>query len=177
MKGHITQKRNQLYIVYDAGQRWSTKAGKLVRWQTWVPVPSNTRREAQRMLNEALAQVQRGEHSDEKPPTFSELAQDWLEVDVRPRAKETTYARYETALRVHLLPEFGGLPAASIGLLKLQAFATRLIENGAAVNTVKGIISTARAVLGAGVKWGRYASTRQVAGCAIRQKHKRRSHH
>ena len=60
MSGHITKKGKRLYVVYDAGQRWSAKAGKLVRRQVWEPVPSNTRREAGRMLNERLAQVQRG---------------------------------------------------------------------------------------------------------------------
>ena len=155
MSGHITKKGKRLYVVYDAGQRWSAKAGKLVRRQVWEPVPSNTRREAGRMLNERLAQVQRGEWTETQPVTFAELAADWLEIDVRPRAKATTCVRYETALRVHLLPKFGGLPATSVGLLELQAFATRLIEGGTKVNTVRCIVSTARAALRAGVTWGK----------------------
>ena len=155
MQGHITTKGDRLYVVYDVGQKWSAKEGKLKRRQVWEPVPSNTRREAKRMLNERLAQVQRGEWSESKPVLFGDLAKDWLETAIRPLAKRGTVERYESLLRIHVLPAFGGMPAESVDLQTLQRFSAQKLAEGNAVNHVRAIICTARAVLRVGVQWRR----------------------
>lgn len=54
----------------------------------------------------------------------------WLETVARRRIKPMTYAAYESALRLHVLPAIGDVPLASVGPTHLRRVETRMLDHG-----------------------------------------------
>ncbi len=162
MKGSIVRRRRQkggkeylqLYVVYDAGVKWSEKKQRMVRNQVWERVEPNTRTAAQKLLNIRLAEVQRGDWHGPRGITFSELATSWLAKDVEHRVKPQSVALYRQHLRNHILPTLGSLQVHTITTEHLQGLASSLLTSGGSPVTVRGVLTTAKAVLRKGYEWG-----------------------
>jgi len=74
---------------------------------------------------------------EEKPvPIFKEYADAWIKTTVPATCKESSTKDYEDILRIHVLPEFGGLDVTRITRGQIKDFLFRKINEGKAKSTV-----------------------------------------
>ena len=164
MKGSIVSRRvkdrktgkpyEQLYLVYDAGHKWSEKKGGWVRNQVWEKAVPNTKRHARKLLNERLARVQREEYVQTRKIPFAQLADAWLVKEITPRVKSQTVENYERQVRNHLLPAFGALEVGNITPEDIQGFMAQKIADGVAVTSVRAYVARLKGIFSKGVEWG-----------------------
>ncbi len=85
---------------------------------------TGTEREADAALRKFIAEVERGEVYDEKL-TVEAYATKWLEQKRNEGLASRTISRYESAVRLHVVPALGALPLAKVKPLHVrQAMAT-----------------------------------------------------
>jgi integrase len=77
--------------------------------------------------------------------SFGEFATKWLQTKIDKKPK--TYASYESALRVHVLPHFGRMPLASIQREDIQAWIAKLRAEKKSASTIRKAYQTLAAVL------------------------------
>ncbi len=89
-----------------------------------------TKAEAQSHLNEALAQIQRGEYVEPVKLTLGQyLMERWLplmEHSLRP----STLSSYETIVRLHVMPRLGDVPLQALTADQLDGFYAELLRSG-----------------------------------------------
>ncbi len=108
-------------------QRWSlvVEAGyvegkRTQRFRTFA----GTEREADAALRKFISEVERGEVYDEKL-TVEAYATKWLEQKRNEGLASRTLARYESAVKLHIIPTLGAVPLAKVKPLHVrQAMAT-----------------------------------------------------
>lgn len=61
--------------------------------------------------------------------------------------KDSTYAKYETVLRRHILPELGQLGARELDTERVEEFKAKLLADGLSPKTVRDILAVLRAIL------------------------------
>lgn len=117
-----------------------------------------SKQEAQRVLNEALAAVQRGAQRSTSTETFAEVADRWLERK-RPRIEPATYRDYEFHLRKRLKPAFGQLKLRQVTRAKIEAYLAEQDRDGnLSRKTLNDSLIPLRQILGAAVREGVLAS-------------------
>lgn len=83
-----------------------------------------------------------------RTPELACFAGEWLAL-TRSRVKESTYIKYETMLRRHILPRLGGCRPAELSTARVADFAAYLSrEKGLAPKTVRDILTCLRGLLG-----------------------------
>ncbi|MEW6299904.1 MAG: site-specific integrase [Thermodesulfobacteriota bacterium] len=87
----------------------------------------------------ALGQFEIAEEKERMP--FRSYYKTWLESYVRTHTKASTYANYETAYRVHLLPCFGETDIRAITREQLKRFIYEKLNAGLSRNSVKGYLA------------------------------------
>jgi integrase len=89
----------------------------------------------------------RGDYVDPKRSRerFGDFAARWLKTKVGKKPK--TYASYESALRIHVLPHFGRMPLASIQREDVQAWIAKLRAEHKSSSTVRKAYQVLAAVL------------------------------
>jgi integrase len=90
-----------------------------------------TREEAENHLGLVMQKRARGEKL--APPTkirFADLAAEWLRLHAQTEVRASTFAGYESVLRVHLLPEFGQQLLAEISQRQIDAFRADWLTGG-----------------------------------------------
>jgi integrase len=117
--------------------KWITKTPN-GRWKARLAIPgSGTRNrtfdrkiDAQKWIRNEQAKLDRAEWTDPRLAriSFSEWAAEWL--DTRRHLKPKTLAGYESLLRVHLLPQFGGMPLAGIDPYLIETWVVELTDSG-----------------------------------------------
>ncbi len=83
--------------------------------------------------------------------TFGEIAELWL-ARKKGLLKDSSYQIYETYLRIHILPSFGG--TGSLSENELQSFVKDKAEEGLSNKSIKDIVAVIKTVLKFGVKYG-----------------------
>ena len=63
------------------------------------------------------------------------------------RLRESTYVKYESVLRCHILPKLGGCYAPGFSTQIIEAFKAELLEEGLSVQSIKNILMVLHAVL------------------------------
>jgi integrase len=143
----IKRKTKTKGIVFDI--KYRTADGTQVKQAV-----SPSRQEAQRVLNEALAAVQRGAQRSTSTETFTEVADRWLERK-RPRIEPATYRDYEIHLRKRLKPAFGQLKLRQITRARIEAYlAEQDREGNISRKTLNDSLIPLRQILGAAVREG-----------------------
>ena len=101
------------------GKSWVVhfRAGGRQVWRSF-----KTREEAELYLAQSQVEQAKGEFRVPAKIRFADFAQEWLETYARVNVRQTTFAAYETALRVHPAPEFGGLDLTEITRKAIDAF-------------------------------------------------------
>ncbi len=100
------------------------------------------KRLAQEVARKIEARLALGEDlfGDDKPkvPTFGEYASVWLETQIKPFRRPTTYERYKDLLDRYILPEFGKKPLDRIRRNEVRGFLLGLLNtSGLAFKTVE----------------------------------------
>lgn len=93
--------------------------------------------DAERWLRTELAKIDRGDWTDpaRSRVTVGDWSMQWLAGQVQ--LKPSTRARYESLLRVHLLPSWRTVPLAGVGHADVQAWVTRMSASGLAPASVR----------------------------------------
>ena len=147
-RGTIIKRRTRTKgVVYDI--KYRTADGTQVK-QAVGP----SKQEAQRVLNEALAAVQRGAQRSTSTEAFAEVADRWLERK-RSRIEPATYRDYEIHLRKRLKPAFGQLKLRQITRAKVEAYLAKQDQDTKlSRKTVNDSLIPLRQILGAAVREG-----------------------
>ena len=148
--------RGEGSVFYDdRRQRWVGLAsywqdGKLRR--KWVS--GRTRQEAQRRLREVLAGLDRGVLPADDRQTVAQYLNHWLEHVARHRVRPTTFRRYAELVRLHALPQLGGLPLAKLTAQHLERLYAAKLAEGLSPRTVEFLHAVLRAALKHAVRQG-----------------------
>jgi integrase len=84
---------------------------------------------------------------DEKPkiePSFKELSEQWLELDIKTRCRNTTYSRYKSSLRLYVNPVIGQTPIDQLLRPKIKNLLRSLVKKNlsrSSIETAKNCIS------------------------------------
>lgn len=116
-----------------------------------------TRIGAQRWLDGITTQQGSGTYSDPKGGriTLASWAARWL--DAQSQLKPTTRARYDSIVRVHLVPRFGTVRLADLTHADVSAWVSCLLAAGMAPATVRQTHRVLSLILGFAVRDGRLA--------------------
>ena len=75
--------------------KWSPQKKKMVRHQKWEVVPNpNTRKHAERLLAERLADIHRGSYFEPQKVTFAEFTTLWVKNYAEQQVRPNTLALY-----------------------------------------------------------------------------------
>ena len=115
--------------------RWRNDAGQ---YQT-APVTFSTITDARIYLARIRTEIEDGtwKKVDEGSQPFAPFAMRYLETHTR-NIKATTAIKYETNLRVHVIPEFGDKSLKSIRSIDVSEWVTKMSESGKSVGTIRG---------------------------------------
>ncbi len=108
-----------------------------------------TRQEVQDKLNAALHDKRVGLLLPEKGQTVGAYLTRWLEDSVKPKQRPGTYVRYETLVRLRLIPALG-----KIALDKLSPQHVQTMLAGMTPSAARYARTVLRAALGRAMKWG-----------------------
>lgn len=148
--GSIVRKGTALYIVYDAGKKWSKDKGEWVRDQRWERVESGLRRDAEALLRERQTQASGGTHR--RARTFKELAEAWL-ASTTHQVRAQSADRYAMLLQNHILPALGHLRLEQITPGHVEALKNELLTHGLAVSTTKSVLGQVKTIFRYGMQF------------------------
>jgi integrase len=131
------------YVVYQVGKR-----------QKWEAVPERTRKAAEKLLAKRLNEIGNGEYREPSRMTFGEFKDVWVEKYAEGQVRGTSLDKYQSMFRAHILPAFGQMELAGIGVEDVQGFKSRLLADGLSPKTVEDGLCLVRQVLDHAVDWG-----------------------
>lgn len=107
--------------------------------------------EAKRKLlarrDEARAQMHKGVPLTNDVQTVTSYLRHWLEYNVKPSKRITTWQGYESVCRIHIVPILGRKHLAKLTPLDVQEMMGRMLESGVSPTTVKNARSILRKAL------------------------------
>jgi integrase len=109
--------------------------------------------DAERILYQLLAQIDRGEYTELPNITFDEMACKYLESQ-KTRVREKTYLGYRGHLENRIIPYFSGRKIKTITPVEVEAFLTTMADEGVTSATVAKHLATMKMVLKRAVEWG-----------------------
>lgn len=77
---------------------------------------------------------------------FSFFCEEWIRAQ-KSRVKESTYVKYDTALRLHILPGLGSCFPSGITTRSVETFQADLLGSGLSAQSVKSILIELRAII------------------------------
>jgi len=133
-------------------QKWCTSVkgpdGKRQRFRF------DTKRAANRKLREALQAKDHGLPIPSDRLLLRQYLADWLEQTIKPGRRKGTYLRYETAVRLHIVPVIGKAPVARLSPQDVQKLQTALLAKGLGTNGIDLVRATLSGAMAQAVKWG-----------------------
>jgi integrase len=181
MQGSIVKKQGKTrngkpvvyyHVVVDVGERWDEKKQKMRRLQKWEKVPPpNTRKHAQQILAERVAQLHRDEFSETKKISFREFKDRWVENYARGQVAPSTLSLYDGLFRNHLLPALGEHQLVQITVEDVQSLKSTKLSQGLSPQSVKHILRLLRQMLDHAIDWGylRMNPTKKVTFPRVRR--------
>jgi integrase len=115
---------------------------------------ARTRREAERVLAEWVADINRGSAVEPATVTVAELLTRWLTTVAAYRVRPTTLEDYQATIDNHIIPRIGGVKAQRLTASTVQAFYAELHEQGVGARTVQLCHLRLSQALAQAVKWG-----------------------
>jgi len=117
MRGGIAKKGNNYYPYFwiNGKKKWFSGAG-----------PS--KRKAEKILTEKLAELQNGTYQEIKKITFRSFATLWLESYAKTKVKPSTLQSYKAIIDNHLIPAFGDFQLTNITTALLQRYVAKRLE-------------------------------------------------
>ncbi len=143
------------YIVYDLPAKYDAAKGHYVRNQKWESVPPpSTRRHAERLLAERLAQLHAGSYLEPSRAPLRDFADLWLEKYALGQVRPATMEQYHWLLDRHILPVLGDKPLCSINPEDAHGLRSAKMADGLSPQSVKHLLRLLRQMLGHAVLWG-----------------------
>jgi integrase len=138
---NIRRQRGTGTIRADGEDKWIVRApvgGKQVSRTV-----HGTRRDAEKRLRALLTEVDSGYHRERKR-TVADLLAKWYDLVAPDRSPQTT-RRYESHMRVHLLPALGDLPLDRLGPAEIDALYAEMRKTmrPGSVHDVHNVLNTA----------------------------------
>jgi len=113
-----------------------------------------TRKEVQEKLRIALNEQKQGILATGPQQTVKLYLEQWFEDVHKPTLRITSYARYGTLLRKHILPVIGHIQLQKLTAQQVQALYTRKVKEGMAPKTIQNIHGLLHKALDNALKWG-----------------------
>jgi len=150
MRGHIIKRYKGSYtIVLNLGIDPSTAKRK----QQWVSV-KGTKKEAEKRLSDLLHQLDTGTFMKPGKTTLAEYLERWLKDYAKPNLTPRSFERYESIIRVHLIPTLGGVPLTQLRPEHLQRNYTAKLNEGLSARSVRYYHVVLHVALKTAVQWG-----------------------
>ncbi|MEW6045890.1 MAG: tyrosine-type recombinase/integrase [Bacillota bacterium] len=150
MRGHIRKRAKDSWSVVVELPR-DPETGR--RRQKWVTV-KGTKRDAERVLAEMVAEIERGTYVEPSKLTVAEYLDMWLRDCASASVRPTTLEGYEVMVRRHLMPELGDILLPRLTPLHVQGLYRKMTEQGLSPRTVRLAHAVLRQSLAQAVKWG-----------------------
>ncbi len=112
-----------------------------------------TRQEVQRKLAQAQRDLEGGLPIVAERQTLAQYLSIWF-ASAKHRLKQSSYRRYRTNLRFHILPALGAVPLSKLTAQRLQAFYTAKYDAGLSASTVANIHTVVHSALKEAVRLG-----------------------
>lgn len=144
-RGHIRKRGNGYAVVIELPRDPVTNK----RRQKWVS--AKTKKEAEKLLNQSLHDLDRGTYVEPTKLTVAEYLKSWhasIESSIRP----SSHRRFGEVVTNHLIPGLGSIPLAKLTPLHVQELYTRLLTSGLSPTTVNLIHNVLHRALDRGVK-------------------------
>jgi len=142
--------------------------GSRIRRQRSVilgPVRELTKRQAQRLLSERLADINQGRHKPELMIQFERFVLERWEPNIYPTLRYSTVKNYRYLIRRHLLPFFGQLRLPQIGPLDVQMFLSEKAKRFAS-KTVLSLRNLLSKIFGTAKQW-EFIPTNPASGAQV----------
>ncbi|MFC1911030.1 tyrosine-type recombinase/integrase [Chloroflexota bacterium] len=150
MRGHIVKRSKDSYsIKISLGKDAIT--GKY-KYQ-WVSV-KGTKKEAEKKLSEILHQIDTGLFIKPDKMILGEYLKRWLSEYARPNLSPRSYERYESIVRVHLLPSIGNIVLTQLKPEHLQKHYSTKLNDGLSPLSVRYHHTVIHKALQTALKWG-----------------------
>ena len=114
----------------------------------------HTRREVQTKLTAALRARADGLPVHTERQTVGQYLDYWLNNAAKPRVRLTTYASYESLVRVHIVPALGRTQLHRLGPQQIQGFLNDKAASGLSSRTVRYLHTLLHAALAQAERWG-----------------------
>ena len=117
MRGSIVKKGNNYYacLWINGKKKWFSGAG-------------TSKRKAEAILTEKLAEVQQGTYHETTKLLFRDFAAQWLDSYAAHRVKGSTLRSYQDIIRNHLVPAFGDCRLTDITTALLQRYVSERLK-------------------------------------------------
>lgn len=150
MRGHIVKRgKNSYSLAISLGRDSNT--GKY-KYQ-WITVRGN-KKDAERKLAEVLYQLDNDTYIKPGKISVAEYLERWLKDYVKPNLSPCGFERYESVVRVHLIPSFGAIPLTQLRPEHLQRHYTAGLNSGLSPLTVRYHHVVIHKALQTALKWG-----------------------
>lgn len=117
-------------------------------------VKANSPTEASKKLALFVAEVEKGNYTNNSGLTFTELSQMFLDKYAKNNLSDTTIINYKYQLNKHILPDIGHYKINNLKKLYIQDLANKLCdEYNLSSKTIKNDIKLISAILEKGIEW------------------------
>ena len=150
MRGHIKKRgKNSYSIVISTGRDPATDKYKY----QWTSV-KGTKKEAEKRLAELLHQLDNGTFIKPGKVTVGEYLERWLREYVKPNLSPRGFERYESIVRVHIVPSLGSIVLTQLRPEHMQRHYTAMLSRGLSALTVRYHHTVMHKALQTAMKWG-----------------------
>lgn len=123
------------------------------RYSQYVSASSPT--EASRKLASFVAEIEKGNYSNQSSITFVEMAQMFLDKYAKNNLSDTTVINYKCQLNKYILDAIGGYKLNKLKKLHVQDLANKLYEEyNLSSKTIKNYINLVSSILEKAIEWG-----------------------
>ncbi len=133
---------------------WDRKHNQTGKYQQqWVTVKGG-KKNAEKKLSELLHLIDTGNYMQPNRTTVADYLTTWLSDYVKPNLSPRGYERYESIVRVHLVPAIGSIPLTQLRSNHLQKHYSGMLEVGLSPQSVRYDHVVLHKALATALKWG-----------------------
>ena len=114
MRGSVTHKNGRWYpyVSINGKKKWIKGGG------------GKTKKEAERNLNQAVAEIENGTYCEIKKIRFKDFSKEWAETYAKMKTKPSTLQSYQDIINKRLVPRFGEYYLHQVSATMMQRFVT-----------------------------------------------------